>query len=197
MSFRYDGNQLTNCQLSRIYNNMYKRCYAKWYQQNEPHCRDCTVCREWYNPDHPKTHSSRQYNYPEMHAFYEWVREHHYSINGEPTIELDKDIKGDGKYVYSPDTCLFVPKSVNNFFRSPHQPKVDGLPVGITKSQDELYVVKIKKREKNFETLEQAFDYWRTYKEGGRDQLLSDYEGSLPQEVVDAIMNYSWEITDR
>lgn len=81
--------------------------------------------------------------------------------SGEP-VELDKDIKVKGNKVYGPDTCLYVPRTINTFF-------------GGTKGR---------------KTAPSAQEI--AYLEGRRDQLLQCYYGEIPQEVYEAIKNYEF-----
>ena len=81
--------------------NMKTRCYNENYHKVKPDYEECTVCDEWL--DNKK-------------LFYEWVDHNFYEIEGESTVELDKDILVPGNKVYSPDTCIFVPKRINDLF---------------------------------------------------------------------------------
>lgn len=85
-----------NSPIVNTWTNMLKRCFcnpAKSY-------KDVTVCEAWKN----------------LSIFYSWMVENQYELDGEHT-ELDKDIKIPGNRIYSPDTCLIVPSSVNKVFR--------------------------------------------------------------------------------
>jgi len=48
--------------------------------------------------------------------------------------QIDKDLLGNGK-LYSPDTCCFLPKSVNSFLVRTSSRNGKGLPVGVYKSK--------------------------------------------------------------
>jgi len=81
--------------ISTIYNGMIRRCYKshckeyRWYG-----AKGVTVCDEWRN-DYQK--------------FLDWAL----SNGWQKGLQLDKDIKGDGK-LYSPETCSFVTALVNS-----------------------------------------------------------------------------------
>lgn len=53
--------------------------------------------------------------------FYEWCQEQvgfkELDENGR-VFSLDKDILSDGVGVYGPDTCVFIPQTLNNLFKS-------------------------------------------------------------------------------
>lgn len=49
-------------------------------------------------------------------------------------LELDKDLLGKDKLIYSPDTCAFIPSKLNNFIGGYiGKIKDNGLPVGVSK----------------------------------------------------------------
>lgn len=151
---------LTNTELCTIYHNMISRCYSDATHRNQPYYIGCTICPEWYDPNADRF--IRQANDPRRHAFYDWVRQHYYKMdNGEP-VELDKDIRVKDNRIYSPETCLFVPRSINTFF-------------GGTKGR------------KNAPTEKEV-----AYLEGQRDRILTDYYGRIPQEVYTAIQAYEF-----
>lgn len=57
---------------------------------------DCSVCHDWLFFD----------------RFYEWVKENYYEIEGE-VMCIDKDLMVEGNTIYSPETCCFLPNSIN------------------------------------------------------------------------------------
>ena len=77
---------------------MYNRCYSKAFQESHPWYKGCTVCDEWLDPEHG------------LGRFAKWCNENYYIVEGEGTTQLDKDILIPGNKIYSPDTCIFVPK---------------------------------------------------------------------------------------
>lgn len=109
---------------------------------------------------------------------------------------MDKDLKVKGNKVYSPDTCLFIPRSVNSFFGGKHKKNDDDLPVGIVRAKGGFRLT-VKHHSEIYETVEDAFHDWKIYAEGQRDRFLEEYDGKVPQEVLDAIEAYEFEITDR
>lgn len=82
--------------LYNTYNNMIERCYSKSNNSySEYGGNGVVVCKEWLSS---------------FMSFYNW------SINNgwQDGLQLDKDIKGNGK-LYSPKTCCFVtPKDNSN-----------------------------------------------------------------------------------
>jgi hypothetical protein len=97
-------------------------CYQKWknmlnrcsenYWRRFPYYTGCSICKEW----------------EEFDIFSSWVDT---QPNKEwRSCELDKDILCDGNKVYSPSTCVFVTKVVNNFLNS-HESLRGALMIGV------------------------------------------------------------------
>ncbi|USL83473.1 putative HNH endonuclease [Escherichia phage A4] len=81
---------------NNIYNswyNMLKRCYSPSFHKIEPSYIDITVCDDWKHYSNYK----------------QWFKENY--IQG---YEIDKDIAHGYSKIYSPRTCFFVPKLINN-----------------------------------------------------------------------------------
>ena len=85
-SLRKDGKTIA---AYNIWHDMVRRCYDGKLEVY----KDVTICDEWLIFSNFKT----------------WYLE-----NGLPGYFLDKDILSEGR-VYSPSTCAFVPRYVNNF----------------------------------------------------------------------------------
>lgn len=77
--------------------DMLERCYSKNQDEYHPTYSECTVCEEWHN----------------FQNFAKWYYKNH-PMNGRK-YAIDKDLKVLGNKLYSPDMCLFVSQSVNNF----------------------------------------------------------------------------------
>lgn len=73
--------------------NMIKRCYSDNYLERRPTYEKAIVCDDWLYFS----------NYLKWHL-----------LNHVEGWCLDKDILGEG-LVYSPETCVFIPKAINNF----------------------------------------------------------------------------------
>ena len=81
------------------WHDMLKRCYDSNYHKRQPTYIECEVCEEWLC----------------FQNFAKWYEDNYYEVEGERT-ELDKDILMKGNKIYSPDTCIFVPKTINSLF---------------------------------------------------------------------------------
>lgn len=79
------------------WNNMLIRCYDEGYLSQKPTYIGCSVCDEWLN----------------FQNFADWFYDN-YPDDGD-TYCLDKDFKVIGNKIYSPETCIFIPNSINCF----------------------------------------------------------------------------------
>lgn len=80
--------------LGNVWETMIKRCYDKEYQKKIPWYSDCKVCDEWLV----------------FSNFYRWAKGKYFKGSA-----IDKDILSEvNKKLYSPQTCCFIPKEVNN-----------------------------------------------------------------------------------
>lgn len=87
-----DGKRVS-CPYYARWSAMLSRCYSKAYQLNQPTYVGCSVCDEWLVFSNFKMWMEKQ----------DWKGKH-----------LDKDILVQGNKVYSPETCIFVTRSINN-----------------------------------------------------------------------------------
>lgn len=80
--------------LRNVWCAMLKRCYYKEYQKKVYWYSDCKVCNEWLL----------------FSNFYDWAKDRYFQGSS-----IDKDILSDkNNRIYSPETCCFIPKEVNN-----------------------------------------------------------------------------------
>jgi hypothetical protein len=74
-----------------------ERIYDEKYLEKYPTYRDVTVCKEWHN----------------FQTFAEWFYRY-YPTDGDK-YDIDKDLKSSRSKIYSPQTCIFIPQSLNKF----------------------------------------------------------------------------------
>jgi hypothetical protein len=86
------------CPIYSTWKGMFDRCYGQKTDGRNKTYIGCSVSSEWI-------HFSK---------FSTWVTAQLYW--GDDEVELDKDLLVEGNNVYSSETCLIVPKVVNNFF---------------------------------------------------------------------------------
>lgn len=85
--------QKDNKNIFSIWSAMLKRCYNNNVLLKQPSYIGCSVCEEWHN----------------FQNFAEWYIK--FSIKD---FSMDKDLLSDFK-IYSPETCVFIPRYINNF----------------------------------------------------------------------------------
>lgn len=169
---------------------MIRRCYSEKYQQKQPTYKDCEVCEEWkYYPD-----------------FKKWYEENYYEV-GDETMCLDKDILNKGNKVYSPDNCVFVPKSINSLFVK-RQKNRGGLPIGVCWSEQDgkyqascsIFDLVIKNRKQKtlgrFDTPKEAFNAYKKAKEENIKLIADYYKDQIPQKLYEAMYRYRVHIDD-
>lgn len=173
--------ELTKSQLNVIYNNMIQRCYNEKCLERKPCYRGITVCDDWKN---------------DKYSFYDWVNDgNFYVIDGEPTVHLDKDLLVKNNTVYSPDTCLFVPASVNALFGGTSKRQDNGLPIGVVQV-GERYKPEITGYRESFETVKEAWEVYAKHKEAKIIYLADQYLKKVPYKVYQAMLDYKIDITD-
>ncbi|AGH32073.1 HNH endonuclease [Vibrio phage 11895-B1] len=91
--------------------HMIVRCYSENYHSTRETYSDCEVISEWKN----------------FCNFEKWFLTNY--IKG---YHLDKDLLIQGNRVYSPDTCCFIPPSINSLIVEKGK-IVDGCEAGVTK----------------------------------------------------------------
>lgn len=160
--------------MSVMYGNMCSRCYRESYQRNNPRYKGCSVCDEWLQ---------------DKEAFYRWVLENWYTIEGEQ-IDLDKDILVKGNKVYSPETCIFVPHIINIYFE--YLTKKPVYVPEINKWQIDLFLKNIGL----FDTEEDAKKAYIKHKEAAILDLALKYKGKIPDKLYEVMVNYKIELSD-
>lgn len=116
----YEGRVKINGKMIKSYNtwkNMLERCYDDKLLKKYPTYTDCTVCEEWLY----------------FSNFKKWFDEHYRWDLDEKGLRpcLDKDLLVKGNKIYSPDTCIFLPNSVNSFLANKQSRNTSGY-IGVT-----------------------------------------------------------------
>jgi len=98
----------------KVWSNLLLRTIANPLKKYFPSYMECELCEEWKE-------------YANFKAWYSNPVNGY--ING---YDLDKDLLSNGRKLYSPETCCFIPKHLNFLLRN--KPKNDGLPNGVYKN---------------------------------------------------------------
>ena len=170
--------------------DMLRRCYDSKYHKNQPTYVDCFVCNEWLN----------------FQNFAKWYYENYYEIEGE-VMCLDKDILIKGNKIYSPNTCVFVPKLINGLFTKRTKNR-GNYPIGVSyNKRDKKFISQCctydykerKTKSKNlgsYNTPEEAFEVYKEFKENYIKEVADYYKDKIPQRLYNAMYNYEIEIDD-
>ena len=171
-----------------VWKNMLWRCYSGEFQKKHPTYKDCYVCSEWLNYSN----------------FKKWFNDNYYEIEGEQ-MALDKDILVKGNKIYSPNTCVFVPQNINKLFIKCNKAR-GKYPIGVSFNKDvNKYKVHCsifnngKKQYKylgSYNTIEDAFEVYKKFKEANIKQIADYYKEKIPNKLYEAMYNYKVEITD-
>lgn len=166
---------------------MISRCFSEEYQTKQPTYKDCELCEEWLCYEN----------------FEKWFNENYYEVENTVRMELDKDILFKGNKIYSPNTCVFVPKEINVLFtkRQNHRGK---LPIGVKEHIQKnkiRYEARCNYQGKSnyigiYDTIQEAFDAYKNFKEKCLKEVAEEYKDKIPHNLYLALNNYNVEITD-
>lgn len=116
-------------------------------------------------------------------------------------MDLDKDIMVKGNKVYSPETCVFVPHTINALLSNCKQ-KRGKYPVGVSYDKSKgKYRAALKVGDRNiklghYNTAEEAFLDYIKHKEALILVTADRYKGKIPGKVHKAMVNWKIEIND-
>ncbi|AUO79451.1 HNH homing endonuclease 2 [Bacillus phage BSP10] len=163
------------------WSSMLNRCYGK---TGHKAYKDCTVATEWHN----------------FQNFCEWFEDNYYEVNEERTA-LDKDILYKGNRVYSSDTCVFVPKTINSLFIR-NRSTGSNLPIGVYfDKKKSMYRAKCNAEgtEKfigRYSNLNEAFNAYKYFKESYIKRIAEEYKKDIPEKLYYALLSYEVDIND-
>lgn len=121
--------------------------YAKWEKmilrvstisglEKNPSYKNVSICDEWIY----------------FSNFRNWVLSQNIHPDDYSQLDLDKDLKNKNSFVYSPDTCLFIPRYINCALSLNGDKNKNGISVGVqqrihkTKISYRAYINKFRKR---------------------------------------------------
>lgn len=151
-----------------VWTHILERCYLS-DESTTPTYREVEVCKEWYN----------------FQNFAEWFyQQQGHNIKG---WQIEKDIYffHTRKLIYCPESCFFVPRSINNQFLLREADRGE-LPLGISKQAGKFYArVQFKnKREHSprFVSLQNAVDWYYEKKAQRIRELADEFKELLDEE---------------
>lgn len=159
----------SNTKIYKIWHAMIQRCYDAKHLERMPHYEGSSVCEEW------KKYSN----------FLKWAETRY-----KEGLHLDKDIKGNTK-IYSPETCIFVPRWVNQFIVCRRKREND-LPEG-AKACRRKFTAKYRHPEKGqiyigiFDSAEAASEAYKKSKKeviAEKEKELREIDADLPELIL-------------
>lgn len=169
------GYVVTGCIYYNTWKNMFRRCYSD-SEDNQTY-KGCTVCPEWLVFSNFKGWMSNQ----------RWEG-----------MCLEKDILFRKNKLYSPQTCRFVPREVNNALLT-RESKRGSYPLGVSKDKSKFGAYGKDSKNKTillglFNTPLDAHLAWQLYKIDKLEKLVTSYAKSdvFDTEIADALLDRMW-----
>ena len=174
----------------RTWYDMLNRCYSEKYHERQPTYIGCEADELFHN----------------FQNFGDWDKENYYEIEGEQMC-LDKDILVKGNKIYSPDTCIYVPQTINLLFVKNDKSRGESAIGTSYYKRDRVYVAHCsllnpktgKSKGKNlgyYETELKAFEVYKHYKEKNIKEVANYFKGQIPYKLYQSLYNYIVEIDD-
>jgi hypothetical protein len=153
----------------RAWSSMIYRCYYKKYKYTFAAYKDCEVSEEWENYSN----------------FYKWYSQNKYKCSDN--LEIDKDILSNGNKVYSSETCLLVPKRINNFCQASKQG-------GCYLTKSNTWAARLNHNKQNihigvFKSFKEAEDAFLLYKNSILQNLVEKYKTEIPKDTYNKLKN--------
>ncbi len=168
-----------------IWNGIYNRCY----RSDDEAYKGSFMCDLWkYDKD----------------AFAEWHSANYYECDGE-SMAVDKDLLFQGNKEYAPNKCCLLPQTLNTMLSNCKKHRLPkwkvaemDLPLGVRYSKSmKMYYGEIKPfghdeviRLSYWETPEQAFEEYKTFKQADILMMAAKYKNKVPKHVYDALLKY-------
>lgn len=168
----------------QVWQKMMQRCYDYNFHNKQPTYCGITVCKEWSSYEN----------------FKNWFNDNYYEIGGEEMC-LDKDILIKGNKVYSPETCVFVPKRINNLFTKRQNDRGEYC-IGVTyhkrlgKFNARCNTLNGRKHIGYYDTEIEAFNAYKNFKELYVKNVAEKYKDKIPRKLYDAMIKYEVNIND-
>lgn len=169
--------KVANPRIYKIWTNLLARCYCKKRTSGrDKSYAKVIICDDWLHYD----------------RFEEWyVKNQLMEVNSF----IDKDLLSHECKIYSPNTCVMLPREINNALqRTELNTKSTslGLPVGVQRTKDgKIFSVMKHKHLGFFKNAEQAFNAYKVEKEKYLKYLAEKYKSVISATAYNALLNYS------
>jgi len=140
------GGKQVFCPYYRVWLDMLRRCYDTKFHVKQPTYSNCYVCLEWLL----------------FSNFKQWMEKQDWFGKA-----LDKDLLSKGNRCYSPETCVFISKTLNNLLNTKEASR-GALKIGVLKVNNtfsaQISVEGKRVRLSSFKTEEEASQAYINYK---------------------------------
>lgn len=181
--FSSDTKSKINREEYEHWRGLLRRCYSEKERYKFPTYEGCVVSD----------------NFKSYEFFYEWCEK---QIGAKEGFDLDKDLLIKGNKVYSEDTCVFLPREVNNAL-SKNNVKRGKLPIGVHFCNTKrVFVSQVCRNNGSqdflgyFNNSTDAFNAYKVAKEDYLKSLAEKWKGTIDNRAYEALINYQVEITD-
>jgi len=148
------------------------------------------------------TYIGAENKFANFNAFAEWCQDQ-IGYSHDTVFQLDKDLLVKGNKLYSEDTCVFVPKEINQFVIGSTS-AVGAYPRGVNlfkrtgRFRAECYPsgCGLKRHLGYFDHSEEAFLVYKDRREYVAKFLANKWQGKIEQRAVDALNNFEVDIFD-
>lgn len=171
----------------KAWGNMLNRAYCESFKRNNPTYDNVTVCEEWYN----------------FQNFVKWCQSQVGFSNRDASglsYHLDKDILVRGNKIYSPETCCFVPRVINNLLIKKGSSSDKNHPIGVhlctrkRKFKANYRKGGVSKHLGYFDDPNEAFMAYKRAKELHVKEMAEEWKDKIDEKVYQALVN--WEVID-
>lgn len=168
--------EYNNKKIASKWRAMITRCYSNKSHQKHPTYIDCSVDERWHNFQ----------NYGKWHE-----------DNWKPWMDskwhLDKDILFKGNKIYSPETCCYIPREINNLFLD-NTNKSNIYPTGVYFNRinfcAQICTNKGRKVLCGFATSEEAFNTYKQIKEQYIKEIAEKWKSLISFKTYQNLINY-------
>jgi len=153
-------------QIYDLWNKMLERVYSPSKLEKCPSYKGTTVCKEWHN----------------FQVFAKWFEENH--VEG---WQLDKDLLSKGTKIYSPETCVFIPRELNTFMTNVKVDNTSGY-TGVSYSKPNgkwVANISIGGKRKYLGQRDSVEEAYKLYKKA-RDKICQEWRIKMKGKISDA-----------
>ena len=167
-----------------LWKHMLERCYSDTYKKQQPTYEGCEASENFKSYEH----------------FYEWCQN---QIGfGNRDWQLDKDLLIKGNKIYGENTCVFIPREINQILVKCTASRGKYL-IGVSwNKRGKVFVARVNKSKGgseylgSFKTELEAFNAYKKAKESFIKEQANNWKDQIDERAYNALMNYTVEITD-